>query len=390
MDGSISSSVAPGLALCCGASGRTIEAAAANWQAFGLQHLVFGDTGLMPAPQRLIRPEVPTTRRDEPCLSAMLVAAAELTVASWLLLLPDDAHLTPAALRNLAQLVRPGASHQLVIGRAWRLPPRYFRDSPVAHDQAAVDGALADAGCLDPPSAFSWALLPRGALLQAPREIGTGPDQALPWLVEQAALLGWPVLEASSVIPVLRPASLSHLPELARPRCTGVVLPHEPGAPRLSVLLAAPAHRLDALVAELAPAPSLPWEVIVRADDRDTAPGSTAAAWNSALEEARGDLIWPLTDRLPSLPLLPAVMRAFDAPWVDLLQLGSRVGSHHLPAADPHRLQPGCLVVHRSWWRRLGGLDGSFDAAPSLKHLLRRALERGACWKPLPLEAHRI
>lgn len=144
---------------------------------------------------------------------------------------------------------------------------------------------------------------------------------------------------------------------------------------------------LDRLVAELLPAPALPWEVIARADDPDLGPGSTAAAWNSALREARGDLVWPLTVRLPRRPLLPVVMRAFDAPWVDLLQLAWRLGGHHLPASDPHRLEAGCLVGHRPWLERLGGFNEQLEAAQALQDLRQRALARGASLRPLPLEA---
>lgn len=385
--GSVSAAAPPGLALCCGASGVAIEAAAANWQAFGLQQLVFGDTGLIPTPERQLLTDVPTTVRDEPCLGAILSAAAQRSVAPWLLLLPADARLTPAALTNLTQLVRPGTPRQLVIGRAWRLPAERFSDPAIGLHQGVVDAALAEAGCLDPPTQFSWALLPRNTCLQAPVAIGAGADQALPWLVRQAQLLGWPVLEASSAIPLLQPRSLARVPEQPRPDCSGVVLPHEPGSPRLSLLLAAPAMELDRLVAELLPAPALPWEVIARADDPDLGPGSTAAAWNSALREARGDLVWPLTVRLPRRPLLPVVMRAFDAPWVDLLQLAWRLGGHHHPASDPHRLEAGCLVGHRPWLERLGGFNEQLEAAQALQDLRQRALARGASLRPLPLEA---
>lgn len=385
--GPVSVAAMSGLALCCGASGVAIEAAAANWQAFGLQQLVFGDTGLVPTPERQLLTDVPTTARDEPCLGAMLVAAAQRSAAPWLLLLPADARLTPTALTNLSQLVRPGMPHQLVIGRAWRLPSDRFSDPAIGLDQAAVDAALAEAGRLDPPTLFSWGLLPRGTCLQAPADIGAGADQALPWLVHQAQRLGWPVLEASSAIPLLQPRSVARPLEQARPSCSGVVLPHEPGSPRLSLLLAAPAQELSRLVAELRPAPSLPWEVIARADDPGSGPGSTAAAWNSALREARGDLVWPLTARLPQRPLLPVVMRAFDSPWVDLLQLAWRLGGHHLPASDPYRLAPGCLVGHRAWLERLGGMNETLDAAHALQDLRQRAVDRGASMRPLPLEA---
>ena len=366
-----------------------IEAAAANWQAFGLQQLVFGDTGLIPTPQRQLLPEVRTTSRDEPCLGPMLAEAAGLTTASWLLLLPADARLTPAALRNLAQLIRPGVPRQLVIGRAWRLPPERLADPAIGLDQAAVEAAIGAAGQLDPPTLFSWALLPKGACLNAPAEIGASLDQALPWLQQQARLLGWPVLEASSAIPLLRPVAATRTPPHPAPLCSGVVLPHEPGAPRLSLLLAAPASHHERLIAALQPAPSLPWEVIARPDEADAAGASTAAAWNSALRDARGDLVWPLSSRLPALALLPVVLRAFDQPWVDLLQFAWSLGGQHLPAARSQSLEPGCLVVHRAWCERLGGFNEALAAAVALEAFRERAIGRGAAYRAMPLEAIR-
>ena len=373
------------LVLCCGASGTTIEAAAANWQAHGLQQLVFGETSLVPTSERELVPEVPHTSGDEPCLGSVLAEAAHRTQAPWLLLVPPDAHLSPAALANLAQLARPDRPRQLVMGRAWRLPQPRLADPSLSLSQQQVDTAIAADGALDPPGCAGWLLLPRGAFAHAPTELSADPEQAVPWLVEQASRLGWPVLEASSAIPVLRPTA-AHSPSShrARPGCTGVVLPFDPGAPRLSLLVAGIPSELESLAERLRPVDSLPWEVITRPDLG--VPGSTAAAWNSALADARGDVVWPLMAHIPALPLLPLAMRAFDAPWVDFAQFAWRLGSHHHPSRDPHRVEPGCLLGQRSWFQRVGGFDESLDAAKALQQVSRRALERGASIHALPLE----
>lgn len=380
----------PDFVLCCGAGSTNFEAAAANWQALGLQQLVFGESRLHPTPERQLLEAVPHTPEDVPCLGAVLAGAAGLAAAPWLLLLSAEAQLTPTAVANLSQLARLDQPQQLVIGRAWRLPPEQFRDAGIPQAQGHWDDAIAAQGRLDPPSQFSWALLPRAALLQAPAWLGASPEQAVPWLVQQARSLGWPVLEASSAIGLVRPASpVPQRPpsrQARPPACTGVVLPHAAGAPRLSLLVAAPAEQLDGIVETLRPAGSLPWEVIVRPDLAEGAPGSTAAAWNSALAEARGDLVWPLGAHHPALASFAYVLRLFDQPWVDLAQWAWRLGAHHHPADDPHRVEPGTLVAQRSWIERLGGFDESLDARAALLGLRQRALERGALLRSVPLE----
>ena len=376
--------------LCCGAGSTNLEAAAANWQALGLPQLVFGESNLHPTAERQLLEEVPHTPQDQPCLGAVLSGAVGLSSAPWLLLLSADAHLTPTAVENISQLARPDQPKQLVIGRAWRLPPKRFQELSMSQEQGQWDDAIAAQGRLDPPSQFSWVLLPRAALLQAPAWLGAAPEQAVPWLVEQARTLGWPVLEASSAIALLRPAAptlqLPSVRQASPPECTGVVLPHAAGAPRLSILVAAPPESLEGILETLCPAASLPWEVIVRPDLADGGPGSTTAAWNSALADARGDLVWPLASHHPALAFFPYGLRLFDAPWVDLAQFAWRLGAHHHPADDPYRVEPGTLVAQRSWIQRLGGFDESQDARPALLSFRQRALARGALLRPVPLE----
>ena len=93
--------------LCIGSSGRSNRDAAANWQALGLEQLVFGESGLPPTPLRRVLPEVRTTALDQPCLADALAQAAELASHPWLLLLDGDA-LQPWR----APGFRVGAAHQ--------------------------------------------------------------------------------------------------------------------------------------------------------------------------------------------------------------------------------------------------------------------------------------
>jgi hypothetical protein len=153
-------------------------------------------------------------------------------------------------------------------------------------------------------------------------------------------------------------------------------------------LLAAPEAELPELAEALKPAASLPWEVIARPDlGPDVGPGSTAAAWNSALAEARGDLVWPLSTQLPSLALVPTMLRCFDAPVVDLVHLPQSCAGRVISDASAARLQPGCLVAGRGWFQRLGGLDEALPATGSLRAFLGKARRRGAHAHYLPLPA---
>ena len=384
--------------LCIGSSGRSNLDAAANWQALGLEQLVFGESSLPPTPLRHLLPEVRTNASDQPCLADGLAQAAGHATHPWLLLLDEEAQLTPAMVSNLEQLCRPGQRRQLVVGRAWRLPAARLAEPLLALEEERFNVAIATEGVLDPPEQPCWLLLPRGCFSQIPLELGCRPRQVVPWLASLARQLGWPVLEATAAAPTLMPkssdtasAGLTAAPQPDWTSCrdaSGVVLPHSPGTPRFSLLVAAPEAQLPQLRQRLQPASSLPWEVITRPDLGAAAgPGSTAAAWNSALADARGDLVWPLQAQLPPLALLPALLRCFEPPVVDLVHLPISLGGHTLADPAALRLQPGCLVGQRVWFERLGGLDDSVSAAQSLRHFLTKALRRGAHAQALPLPA---
>ena len=81
--------------LCCGAAGTGIEVAAANWQNLALDQLIVGETTLAPFSGRQLIAEIATTLEDQPCLGPLLAEAASRSQASWLLLVPPDACLTP-------------------------------------------------------------------------------------------------------------------------------------------------------------------------------------------------------------------------------------------------------------------------------------------------------
>jgi hypothetical protein len=258
-----------------------------------------------------------------------------------------------------------------VIGRAWRLPESEL------HVDDAWELHLDRSGKLDPAGAIAWLLLPRGTLLAAPAELSCCPAAAASWLINSAQQLGWPVLDASAAAPLVRPiaAAAAEQPSWARSRhASGVVLPHRPGAPLLSLLLAAPQAQLDQLRAALCPCPSLPWEVVARPVETPELGGELAAAWNSALDQCDAAIAWPISHNLPPLALLPVLLRCFEQPAVELVQLGP------LPT-------PGALVIQTAWLRRLGGLAEQGSAAEAFNALEQNARRRGACCLNLPLPA---
>ena len=347
----------PSFSVCTAVAEPGLLRAAENWSVLGIEHLIFGECELPPSPQRRVFPEIRLTSDDQASLADLLGCAALHASHPWILLFEHPALLTPDFVRSIDELCRPERLSLLALGRAWRLPDPALDNPLLPLDEQLLHGAMATAGVLDHPGCPSWLLLPRGSFVHAPAALSWRPSACLAWLVAQARTLGWPILEASAAAPLLVPESTPCAPLLPGPAwrscrdATGVVLPFNPGAPRLSFLLAAPEAELPELAEALKPAASLPWEVIARPDlGPDAGPGSTAAAWNSALAEARGDLVWPLSTQLPSLALVPTMLRCFDAPVVDLVHLPQSCAGRVISDASAARLQPGCLVAGRGWF----------------------------------------
>jgi len=347
--------------ICAGLNGsRHLAQVSASWLAQGVPQLLAGEAELPSDPQRSLWPEIGTTSSDQPCLRDLLRYAADHLSGDWLLLLSPDTLLTPSLLQTLQQLSRPGSPRRVVVGRAWRT------GGAVADPLAAI----AEEAVLDPPQRIGWVLLPRGMLLAAPPDLSCAPAQAAPWLMAACKPLGWPILDATAAAPALC-LSPAEADGPAAPQPTGVVRPHQPGAPQLSLLLAAPEAQWDRCRELLLPAASLPWELIARPADPADGPGAMAVAWNSALGAAKGELAWPITAAIPALALLPVVLRSFELPAVELLQLGALAG-------------PGSLVAPTDWWKRLGGWSEACGAADAMARAQRQAMQRGACLHQLP------
>lgn len=365
------------------------QRAAASWQALGLEQLLLGEADLPPEPQRRLLADVATNGNDEPLLADLLRHAASQTSQPWLLLVAADAVLSPELVTHLAQLCAAGPAPRLLLGRAWRLPEDIL-NTLEPFEPVGLTGLIDAHGRLDPPDQPAWLLLPRGRLQAAPPALACDPGEALPWLAATARDLGWPLLDATAVAPLLRPGSSVSVgapPHSLWPRTA--VLPHQlqPPRPILSLLLAAPQSELERLSTALQPSPSLPWEVIARPADPADGPAAHAAAWNSALAVARGDLAWPLTAAPRALALLPAVLRRFERPGLELLLLAWQLGEQCMPARDAWYQEPGCLVAQTAWLKRLGGFDERLAAAATLLDLRQRAEARGACTASLPLIA---
>jgi hypothetical protein len=388
------------IAICSHGLGLT-SAVSDLWDRLEVPQLIAGETALQAGVRRTLIHELGTTSNDLPRLGDLLKRAGQISPAPWLLLIDPEIRLGASAIQNLHQLCRADAPRQLVVGRAWRLPQPVVQDlprEPRALDQI-VEDLLCQQGRRDPPELCSWVLLPRACLCRAPEELSCSPIEAVPWLASQARRLGWPVLDASAAVTAVRPESAvqtSLTPSIAQDevmiwrscrQATGAVLPRRPGAPRLSLLIAAPPDRLPHLQQKLDHDAPLPWNVVVEAIRPDEG-HDPIPAWARELPRATGDLIWPLGSHTPPLPLLASVLRAFERPTVDLVQLSPSFGSTATVAPPQRWPAAGCLVFQADWLRRLGGfsaVSGLGGAAPALGDLLWRAERRGASCLKLPL-----
>jgi hypothetical protein len=350
-----------------------------NWEVLDLPHLLVGECNLDSQPQRHHIAEVGTTDNDQPRLADLLQQANQHSQRDWLLLCSPDLNFAADLCTNLPQLCRSDTAPRLISGRAWSQPTP--QDQLSSHHPEVIAEVIHNEAHLDPIDQPSWALIPRGFLQQAPLQISCEPHQMLPWLLDAAGQLGWPHLDATAIVSCLRGQSRPAPATLGA--ANAVVLPHQPGAPRLSLLLAAPEHELEALIQQLLPTEQLPWEVIARPDDV-----GLTVAWSDALRAAQGELCWPLTPPLPPLALLPRLLDCFDSPGIEFVQLAWSLNGAIRPGNDPCHQEPGCLVGHTAWWRRLlPALEPDLEAHQTLLRLRRLANERGANLYHLPMVA---
>lgn len=381
------------IAAALGADNSDTGAISANWQALDLPHLLIGEGQLPPHPLLRHQPEVSTCNDDNPRLRDLLQCAATELESDWILLCSSELQFSADSCSQLSQLCRQGAPRRLMMGRAWCHGGNGEHSSNgIPPDQ--IEAIIDQGAVLDPLERPSWALLPRGLLLDPPAEISCSPKVMLPWLTATTAQLDWPQLEATPIVPCLRHRTAPADPITVVPRA--VVLPHTPNTPRLSLLLAAPEDQLAAHTNQLQPQPGLPWEVIAR-----PAEVGLLTAWRDGLEAACGELCWPLTPPLPPLALIPAVMQAFDSPGIDLIALAwSRNGSVQ-PGNDPYHQEPGCLAAHTAWLKRLLNTTdynarvhstprAPAEAEESLLQLRQRAIFLGAGLHHLPLVARAL
>ena len=362
-----------------------LRRAAANWDSLAIEQVLVGEWDLPPHPGRYIKAEVATTAGDNPTLGELLHSAAEQASHAWLLLLEADALLAPELIHDLNQLCSNPNLRRLALGRSWRLRREQLAATP---DAEQLSACIERHGCCDGPQYPGWLLVPRGCLLSPPATLDCSLQQAVPWLCGAAAQLGWPLLEATAVAPLARPEpeQASAPAHHALPTPTAVVLPHRPGQPLLSLLLAAPQQQLQQLRDALLPTTTLPWEVIARPAEAGDGPGAVAAAWTSALEQAQAPIAWPLVEA-PPLALLPVVLRCFESAGTDLLLLAWSLAGLTMPAGEAWQQQPGSLVLQTAWLRRIGGFAPTLEPNDALLAARQAAVARGAQVRLLPLMA---
>ena len=330
-----------------------------HWESLGVQHVLAGESLYSEAKQRTLIRDLDTTAEDEPQLGDTLKRIRQLSGAAWILLVEPGLQLGESMQTTLSELCQGSSPRLMAYGRSWR--PQ-----------------VGQGGRLDEPTRISWCLIPAGAFGQAPKTLSCQPSDCGPWLIEQGLRSGWRVLDATAAaLSWCRPSRFKGaLP--TRLGSTGAVLPHRPGRPRLSFLVAE--HRGQSWIEQarrsLLPDPALPWEVVVAGGQEPL-----QQAWDQGFQSCQGDLIWPLGGTLPPLALIPAVLRRFDQPQTDLLQLSYSQGGI-AQGLDRHTPSPaGTLIVQRQWIVSLGG----FGAVPDLSSLKRSAMQLGARCQDLPL-----
>lgn len=376
------------ITLCAPCGPGTSLEASAYWDDCGLDQLLFGEWPIGAGCKARLIPDVNTALDDWPCLEDVLREASLQTVGGWLLLLTAEALPSAALIQALLDFLAAQPRPHLVLGRAWRVSAaRWARlgsfGSRLEQD-SAIQEALREEGILDPPGQVSWVLLPRNALSGAPADLSAAPRDAADWQARRASESGWPVLDATWTAPLVRPMP----PHPARRpfRCHGALPAGGQDAPSISFLLVGERDCLRLGMDRLLPTATLPWHVVVRELTDGANAAGVAAAWNDALLDAEGDLVWPLWNEVPTLGSISTLLRCFQPAWVDLVSTGFRIGTQLMPGNDPAQLPPGTLVLRRQWLDLLGGFPAAKSAAHSLLRLRSDAVARGATVHRLPIE----
>lgn len=381
------------LTLCATCGPATTLDATAYWDASGLDQLLFGEWPFGVGQRGMLLPEVNTALDDWPCLEDVLREGSLRTAEGWLLLLTAEALPSTALIRALICFLATQSRPHLIFGRGWRVGAERWQLlrnlGPHPEQEDSIRAALREEGTLDPPGEVSWLLFPRGSLSSAPADLSAAPASAAPWLVRRASECGWPVLDATWSAPLVRPRSMDPPLQASaqrRIRSDDVLPVGAKGGPRLSFLLVDAPECLGGGVDQLLPASTLPWDVVVRELPDPSSGCGVIAAWNDALLDAQGELVWPLWNEVPQLGSIPTLLRCFQPPWVDMVTTAFRIGNQSMGANDSSLIQPGSLVVRREWLELLGGFPPADTAEQSLRRLSRNGVARGAMVHPLPID----
>lgn len=375
------------------ANQQNIFQAVANWDDLGIKQIIVGESNLPAHPQRTQVADVRTTANDEPQFCELLRCAELLTADDWLLLVQPEILLSNEFIFNLSTLCSTGNKGRLMFGGSWSLEKTLLNQ--LLNTSSEITKLIDNDGILSPADQPGWIIFPRGMLQSAPIEIPANPIAALHWLLDCANILNWATFDCTAIAPVAKPIETKHQTKqgtknhkISQQSSTRIILPSNKGAPRLSILLAAPEALLPKLQEKLCSTSSLPWEVICRPADPEDGFNGITTAWNSALASARSNLAWPITAALPKLALLPVILRRMEMPGADLLLLSWCIGLQQMPARDSWHQEPGCLVAQTAWLHRVGGFKETVTAASSLLLIRNEAERRGATCAILPLNAH--
>jgi hypothetical protein len=155
-------------------------------------------------------PDVERNPQGTPLLSSMFELARQHSDSPYLVCVNTDVILLPEIM-EIIKTAATQAKEFLIVGQRWDLDvrgPLEFKsgwDADLRHD-------LRERGRLHPPSGSDYFIFPRGCFQEMPRfAIGrAGWDN---WMFFQARQKGWPVIDATSILPVIhQDHDYSHLP----------------------------------------------------------------------------------------------------------------------------------------------------------------------------------
>jgi hypothetical protein len=155
-------------------------------------------------------PDVERNSQGTPLLSSMFELARQNSESPYLICINADVILLPETL-EVINAVSSQAKEFLIVGQRWDLDVRVPLEFKAGWDEQ-LHRDLQAHGRLHPPSGSDYFIFPRGCFQKMPQfAIGrAGWDN---WMFFHARQKGWPVVDATTLLPVIhQDHDYSHLP----------------------------------------------------------------------------------------------------------------------------------------------------------------------------------